>query len=141
MTRTKNARYIHKKLDIPTKNITFLTNISFCISYLGQYQCFAKNEWGTATTNSVFIRKSELNNFKDEPPKTLSVEEGAPYGIECDSPDGWPNPSVYWMLQGQNWLKTINSSRYVHPLFISGFEISKVDRNRYNTKNLSNFDI
>jgi len=78
---------------------------------IGQYQCFAKNEWGTATTNSVFIRKSELNNFKDEPPRTLSVEEGAPYGIECDSPDGWPNPSVYWMLQGQNWLKTINSSR------------------------------
>ena len=89
-----------------------IPNIIFpCIT--GQYQCFAKNEWGTATTNSVFIRKSELNNFKDEPPKTLSVEEGAPYGIECDSPDGWPNPSVYWMLQGQNWLKTINSSRYV----------------------------
>ncbi len=79
--------------------------------FLGQYQCFATNEWGTATTNAVFVRKSELNNFKDEPPKTLSVEEGAPYGIDCDSPDGWPNPSVYWMLQGQNWLKTINSSR------------------------------
>lgn len=39
------------------------------------------------------------------------MEEGAPFGIECDAPDGWPNPSVYWMLQGQNWLKTINSSR------------------------------
>lgn len=78
---------------------------------IGQYQCFAKNEWGIATTNSVFVRKSELNNFKDEPPKTLSVEEGEPFGINCDSPDGWPNPSVYWMLQGQNWLKTINSSR------------------------------
>ena len=78
---------------------------------VGQYQCFATNEWGTATTNAVFVRKSELNNFKDEPPKTVSIEEGMPYGIECDSPDGWPNPSVYWMLQGQNWLKTINSSR------------------------------
>lgn len=77
----------------------------------GQYQCFATNEWGTATTNSVFVRKSELNNFKDEPPRTMSVEEGAPFGVECDAPDGWPKPSVYWMLQGQNWLKTINSSR------------------------------
>jgi neuronal cell adhesion protein len=77
----------------------------------GQYQCYATNEWGTATTNSVFVRKSELNNFKDEPPKTVSVEEGLPFGINCDSPDGWPPPSVYWMLQGQNWLKTINSSR------------------------------
>ena len=79
--------------------------------FSGQYQCFATNEWGTATTNSVFVRKSELNNFKDEPPRTMSVEEGAPFGVECDAPDGWPKPSVYWMLQGQNWLKTINSSR------------------------------
>ena len=79
--------------------------------HLGQYQCFAENEWGKATTNSVFVRKSELNNFKDEPPKTVSVEEGAPFGINCDSPDGWPNPSVYWILKGQTWLKTINSSR------------------------------
>ncbi|TRY75568.1 hypothetical protein TCAL_04520 [Tigriopus californicus] len=78
---------------------------------IGQYQCFATNEWGTATTNSVFVRKSELNNFKDEPPKTETVEEGLPFGIVCSSPDGWPPPSVYWMLQGQNWLKTINSSR------------------------------
>lgn len=36
---------------------------------LGQYQCFAENEHGTATSNSVFVRKAELNNFKDEPVK------------------------------------------------------------------------
>ena len=104
------------------------THISFAYSLTGQYQCFAKNEWGTATTNSVFIRKSELNNFKDEPPRTLSVEEGAPYGIECDSPDGWPNPSVYWMLQGQNWLKTINSSRYVR--ILTHIEFFDIGQNR-----------
>jgi len=57
------------------------------------------------------VRKSELNNFKDEPPKTLTVQEGEPFGISCAAPDGWPKPNVYWMLQGQNWLKTINSSR------------------------------
>lgn len=33
---------------------------------LGQYQCFAENEHGTATSNSVFVRKAELNSFKDE---------------------------------------------------------------------------
>ena len=59
----------------------------------------------------MFVRKSELNNFKDEPPKTLTVQEGDPFGIACAAPDGWPKPNVYWMLQGQNWLKTINSSR------------------------------
>lgn len=77
----------------------------------GQYQCFARNEHGTAITNSVFVRKSELNNFKDDPPQTLTIQEGDPFGIECAAPGGWPKPNVYWMLQGQNWLKTINSSR------------------------------
>ena len=79
--------------------------------FSGQYQCFAKNEWDTATSNSVFVRKSELNNFKDEPAQNIAIEEGDPFGIDCASPDGWPNPSVYWMMKGQNWLKTINSSR------------------------------
>jgi hypothetical protein len=40
---------------------------------LGQYQCFAENEHGVATSNSVFVRKAELNAFKDEPAK-VSVE-------------------------------------------------------------------
>ncbi|QQP38168.1 Neuroglian, partial [Caligus rogercresseyi] len=62
-----------------------------------QYQCFATNEWGTATSNSVYVRKSELNNFSDEPPKTKTVEEGEPFGIPCISPTGWPKPSVYWL--------------------------------------------
>lgn len=33
---------------------------------LGQYQCFAENEHGIATSNSVFVHKAELNSFKDE---------------------------------------------------------------------------
>ena len=100
-----------KTKDVLFSNEFEVINNWFCHLILGQYQCFAENEWGIATSNSVFVRKSELNNFKAEPPKTLHVEEGKPYGIDCESPDGWPNPSVYWMKKGQNWLKTINSSR------------------------------
>jgi neuronal cell adhesion molecule len=40
---------------------------------LGQYQCFAENEFGIATSNSVFVRKAELNAFKDEPPKVRDI--------------------------------------------------------------------
>ena len=97
------------------KAFTLFTKCTYLLTWLiiGQYQCFAKNKWGVAITNSVFVRKSELNNFKDDPPKTLTVSEGDPFGIDCEAPDGWPKPNVYWMLQGQNWLKTINSSRWV----------------------------
>lgn len=78
----------------------------------GQYQCFASNEWGTATSNSVFVRKSDLNSFKDEPPMTVSAQEGSPFSLRCQPPDGWPKPSVYWMMQNSNGaLRSINSSR------------------------------
>lgn len=79
---------------------------------LGQYQCFAENEHGVATSNSVFVRKSELNTFKDEQPKTLSASEGEPFKLQCQPPDGWPKPSVYWLIQMEDGgIKSINNSR------------------------------
>jgi len=79
---------------------------------IGQYMCFAENAHGTATSNSVFVRQSILNNFKEEPPITKTVEEGKPFQLPCEAPDGWPKPNVYWMIQSTNGaLKTINSSR------------------------------
>ncbi|CRL00919.1 CLUMA_CG014272, isoform A [Clunio marinus] len=79
---------------------------------LGQYQCFAENEHGIATSNSVFVRKSELNNFKDEAIHTLEAQEGSPFQLKCQPPDGWPKPSVYWMIQTTSGgIKTINNSR------------------------------
>ncbi|XP_034938315.1 neuroglian isoform X2 [Chelonus insularis] len=79
---------------------------------LGQYQCFATNEWGTATSNSVFVRKAELNAFKDEDPTPVTAEEGKPFKLTCQPPDGWPKPNVYWMIQDtQGIIKSINNSR------------------------------
>lgn len=80
---------------------------------LGQYQCFAENEWGTATSNSVFARKAELNSFKDSAPEVQTVNEGEPYKLTCQPPDGWPKPNVYWLLQAieGNGIKSINNSR------------------------------
>lgn len=79
---------------------------------MGQYQCFAENEHGIATSNSVFVRKSELNNFKDEEIHTKNAQEGEPFKLQCQPPDGWPKPSVYWMLQSSlGGIKTINNSR------------------------------
>lgn len=79
---------------------------------LGQYQCFAENEWGVATSNSVFVRKAELNSFKDEPTKTLTVAEGEPFRLACQPPDGWPKPNVYWLIQNSDGgIKSINNSR------------------------------
>lgn len=81
---------------------------------LGQYQCFALNEWGTATSNSVFVRKAELNSFNetDGQQKVVQAQEGLPFKLTCIPPDGHPKPKVYWMLQSdEGQLKTINNSR------------------------------
>lgn len=79
---------------------------------LGQYQCFAENEHGVATSNSVFVRKAELNSFKDELPKTLTANEGDPFKLQCQPPDGWPKPNVYWLIQSTDGgIRSINNSR------------------------------
>lgn len=79
---------------------------------LGQYQCFAENEHGTATSNSVFVRKAELNSFKDETAKTIDVDEGSPLKMQCQPPDGWPRPNVYWLIQNMDGgISSINNSR------------------------------
>ncbi|XP_058814203.1 neuroglian isoform X1 [Topomyia yanbarensis] len=79
---------------------------------LGQYQCFAENEHGTATSNSVFVRKAELNSFKDETAKTVQVDEGSPFKMQCQPPDGWPRPNVYWLIQNMDGgISSINNSR------------------------------
>ncbi|KFB42062.1 AGAP000720-PA-like protein [Anopheles sinensis] len=79
---------------------------------LGQYQCFAENEHGTATSNSVFVRKAELNSFKDATPQTVQADEGKPLKLVCQPPDGWPKPNVYWMiLTRDGGIRSINNSR------------------------------
>ncbi|XP_050519351.1 neuroglian isoform X1 [Diabrotica virgifera virgifera] len=79
---------------------------------LGQYQCFAENQYGIATSNSVFMRKAELNSFKATQPLTLTGNEGEPFKLTCQPPDGWPKPIVHWIfLYTNGGFKTINSSR------------------------------
>lgn len=83
----------------PVQIKIFINKQSHLFLYTGQYQCFAENEWGTATSNSAFVRKAELNSFKDEVPQTLMADEGKPFKLTCQPPDGWPKPSVYWLIQ------------------------------------------
>lgn len=79
---------------------------------IGQYQCFAENEFGIATSNSVFMRKAELNSFKNQQPLPLTGNEGEPFKLSCQPPDGWPKPKVYWVIQyTTDGFKSINNSR------------------------------
>ena len=78
----------------------------------GQYQCFAENEHGIATSNSFYLRKSELNDFKNKQIRHQEAQEGSPFQLKCRAPDGWPKPNVNWIIQtNTGGIKTINDSR------------------------------
>lgn len=69
----------------------------------GQYQCFAENKYGIATSNSVFVRKAYINEISQEDIKHLTGNEGEPFGIECNKPDGtkpesYPSSKIIWFV-------------------------------------------
>lgn len=58
------------------------------------------------------MRKMELNSFKQTQPETLAGNEGSPFKLTCQPPDGWPKPEVSWMiLFTSGSFSTINNSR------------------------------
>ncbi|XP_067119925.1 neuroglian-like isoform X2 [Centruroides vittatus] len=78
----------------------------------GIYQCLAENEHGIAVSNTVFLRKSELNSFADEESRDVYVMEGDPLTLDCDTPLGYPTPTLFWIIQSNTGsLRTINDSR------------------------------
>ena len=68
------------------------------VSGSGHYRCLAENEHGIASSNTVFLRESSLDNFDALPPMTKTVIEGYPLKLPCKAPHGWPEPSVHWMI-------------------------------------------
>ncbi|KAG4070803.1 hypothetical protein HA402_011029 [Bradysia odoriphaga] len=78
----------------------------------GQYQCFAENEYGIATSNSVLVRKSELKDFTDPLPISVTVIEGEPFTLKCSPPAGTLKPEVNWVLiHDDGGIRSINNSR------------------------------
>ncbi|XP_072402219.1 neuroglian-like isoform X2 [Diabrotica undecimpunctata] len=78
----------------------------------GQYQCFAKNEYGIATSNSVFLRRDKFDSFNVSAPTTVVGTEGKPFLISCNPPGGYPSPKLNWVyITNSGVMKSINSSR------------------------------
>ncbi|KAF2896173.1 hypothetical protein ILUMI_10002 [Ignelater luminosus] len=110
----------------------------------GQYQCFAENYLGVATSNSVFMSKFYLKSFKHAPPRYLSGAEAAPYFVvepesvnttehetvefHCKA-DGFPEPQITWIYNGK-------------PLEIASPNLRrKIESNRVVIENLNKSDI
>ncbi|XP_072257589.1 neuronal cell adhesion molecule isoform X6 [Pyxicephalus adspersus] len=78
-------------------------------AYEGEYQCTAKNDRGTAVSNIIVVRQSNIliilkaillegsplwTKEKIEP---IVIQQGMPLVLPCKPPRGLPPPVVFWM--------------------------------------------
>uniref|UniRef100_A0A8C6CWV9 Neurofascin n=1 Tax=Moschus moschiferus TaxID=68415 RepID=A0A8C6CWV9_MOSMO len=65
--------------------------------YEGEYQCFARNKFGTALSNRIRLQVSKSPLWPKENLDPVVVQEGAPLTLQCNPPPGLPSPVVFWM--------------------------------------------
>ncbi|EQB78149.1 neurofascin isoform 1-like protein [Camelus ferus] len=78
--------------------------------YEGEYQCFARNKFGTALSNRIRLQVSsecgargpdalllESPLWPKENLDPVVVQEGAPLTLQCNPPPGLPSPVIFWM--------------------------------------------
>ncbi|XP_019369506.1 PREDICTED: neurofascin isoform X18 [Gavialis gangeticus] len=65
--------------------------------YEGEYQCFARNDYGTALSNKIHLQVSKSPLWPKEKVDVIEVDEGAPLSLQCNPPPGLPPPVIFWM--------------------------------------------
>nr|KAF6413821.1 neurofascin [Molossus molossus] len=65
--------------------------------YEGEYQCFARNKFGTALSNRIHLQVSKSPLWPKENLDPVVVQEGAPLILQCNPPPGLPSPVIFWM--------------------------------------------
>lgn len=105
ISRSKNVTQ-----EVDTGSLTFLAPTT---GDEGQYACYAENKYGTARTNLISVKRAFLENFRnDSVIETMEATEGDPFKLECKAPGGFPDPSIFWMVQTtQGAIKGIDNPR------------------------------
>nr|AAS00446.1 hemolin [Bombyx mandarina] len=62
----------------------------------GEYQCFAKSDFGVASTRATKLRRTYIETPAFEE-KKVTVVEGKPFELRCPVPGGYPKPTISWM--------------------------------------------
>uniref|UniRef100_A0ABM5G6Z0 Neurofascin isoform X11 n=1 Tax=Pogona vitticeps TaxID=103695 RepID=A0ABM5G6Z0_9SAUR len=65
--------------------------------YEGEYQCFARNDFGTAISNKINLQVSKSPLWPKENLDIQEVHEGAQLILACNPPPGLPPPAIFWM--------------------------------------------
>ncbi|VDQ04280.1 unnamed protein product [Trichobilharzia regenti] len=65
----------------------------------GMYQCIAKNQFGTALSVIVNVKRAELGDFKMTREQEVHVRLGQSEKLSCQVPVGYPQPVVTWQTE------------------------------------------
>ncbi|XP_040193509.1 neurofascin isoform X11 [Rana temporaria] len=65
--------------------------------YEGEYQCFARNQHGTALSNKILLQVSRSPLWPKENLDPVVVNEGTSLILQCNPPPGLPPPVIFWM--------------------------------------------
>ncbi|KAM4748051.1 neuronal cell adhesion molecule isoform 12-T12 [Rhinophrynus dorsalis] len=66
-------------------------------AYEGEYQCFVRNDRGTAVSNNIVIRQSRSPLWTKEKIEPIVIQHGVPLILPCRPPKGLPAPIIFWM--------------------------------------------
>lgn len=61
----------------------------------GYYQCFASNQWGTARSDTVNLKRAVLNVVHNPDVRPMTVDVGRPFMIDINAPFSYPSPPTF----------------------------------------------
>ncbi|KAK8753322.1 hypothetical protein OTU49_003828 [Cherax quadricarinatus] len=78
----------------------------------GTYQCVAENSVGAAHSEIATVKRAMMANFPKSEPRVVTAALGQSLSLPCTPPEGYPQPSLHWVLQtSDGGLRSLNSPR------------------------------
>ncbi|XP_077583113.1 neural cell adhesion molecule L1-like protein isoform X3 [Stigmatopora nigra] len=79
---------------------TFVLQNKSLARFQGKYRCYASNKLGTAMTETIELIVPSMPRFPKDIIEPIVVEEGEPFVLHCNPPDGVPPKKIHWMSIG-----------------------------------------
>ncbi|XP_055366310.1 neural cell adhesion molecule L1-like protein isoform X5 [Betta splendens] len=76
---------------------TFVLQSKHLAQFQGKYRCYASNKRGTAMTEEITLIARSVPKFPKEAMELIEVNEGNPFVLKCNPPEGVAPRQIYWM--------------------------------------------
>ncbi|XP_061759852.1 neural cell adhesion molecule L1-like protein isoform X8 [Nerophis ophidion] len=88
-----------KRAQLDTDGTFVLQNKSLG-RFQGKYRCYASNKLGTAMTEAIELIVPIMPKFPKEKMEPIIIQEGEPFVLKCNPPEGFSPRKIHWMSIG-----------------------------------------